>query len=281
MARSCVATPPGPAIEVVMQESDLLVEAPPRARDAAGGRSPAPPPSSPVATPRRRGWLRLAILVVLLAGGYLVARRTVLAPEPVHVTVARVGRGEVQETVTNSRAGTVKARRRAQLSPDVGGRVVELPFRAGDRVAAGAVVLRLDDSVVRAQKGVAERDLAAAQAQSRQACLAAEQARRELERNRSLAAKGIVSADVLDRLATAASTQGAGCDAAQRGIERARAAVGLAQAELSRTVLRAPFDAVVAESSTHIGEFVTPAPPGVPMPRVMDLLDPATVYVSA
>ena len=46
-------------------------------------------------------------------------------------------------------------------------------------------------------------------------------------------------------------------------------------------MLRAPFDAVVAESSTHVGEFVTPAPPGVPMPPVMDLLDPATVYVSA
>jgi HlyD family secretion protein len=265
-----------------MHDSDLLVEPPPHATDAVrtGASAPPPPPAS-ASAPRRRGWLRLAILVVLLAGGYLLARRTVLAPAPVKVTVARVSRGEVQETVTNSRAGTVKARRRAQLSPDVGGRVVELPFRAGDRVPRGAVVLRLDDSVVRAQLGVAQRDLAAAQAQSRQACLAAEQARRELERNRALATQGMLSADVLDRLATAASTQAAGCEAGQRGIERARAAVGLAQAEQSRTVLRAPFDAVVAEASTHVGEFVTPAPPGVPMPPVMDLLDPATVYVSA
>ena len=265
-----------------MQESDLLVESPPRTTGAVGGGSPAPPPpaSAPTRAPRRR-LIRLAIVVVLLAGGYLVARRTVLAPEAVKVTVARVGRGEVQETVTNSRAGTVKARRRAQLSPDVGGRVLELPFRAGDRVPAGAVVLRLDDSIVRAQVEVAERDLAAAQAQSRQACLAAEQARRELDRNRELATQGIVSADVLDRLSTAASTQAAGCEASRRGAERARAAVGLAQAELGRTVLRAPFDAVVAESSTHVGEFVTPAPPGVPMPPVMDLLDPSTVYVSA
>jgi len=265
-----------------MDESDLLVESPPLATPAVErGSPPRQPPAPPAPAPRRRRWLRLAILVVVLIAGVVLARRTVFAPEPVKVIVAQVSRGEVQETVTNSRAGTVKARRRAQLSPDVGGRVVELPFRAGDRVPAGAVVLRLDDSVVRAQLAVAARDVTAAQAQSRQACLAAEQARRELERNRGLAAQGIVSADGLDRLATAASTQGAGCEAAQRGIERARAAVGLAQAELSRTVLRAPFDAVVAESSTHVGEFVTPAPPGVPMPPVMDLLDPATVYVSA
>ena len=265
-----------------MQESDLLVESPPRATDAPGGDTLATlPPPPPPSAPRRRRWVRLAILVVLLIVGLAVVRRTVFAPAPVKVTVAQVSRGEVQETVTNSRAGTVKARRRAQLSPDVGGRVLELPFRAGDRVPKGAVLLRLDDSVVRAQLGVAQRDLAAAQAQSRQACLAADQARRELERNRTLASQGIVSADVLDRLSTAASTQAAGCEAGQRGAERARAAVGLAQAELSRTVLRAPFDAVVAESSTHVGEFVTPAPPGVPMPPVMDLLDPATVYVSA
>jgi len=262
-------------------ESDLLVESPPRSSPAASGGAPPPPSSAPSPRSRRTRWLRVAVALAALVGVWLILRATVFAPEPLRVAVAGVSRGEVEETVTNSRAGTVKARRRAQLSPDVGGRVVELPYQAGDRVRAGAVVLRLDDSVPRAQLGVAERELATAQAQARQACLAAEQARRELERNRALAAQGMISADGLDRLVTAAATQGAGCEAAQRGADRARASVGLVRAELARTVLRAPFDAVVAEASTHVGEFVTPAPPGVPMPPVMDLLDPATVYVSA
>ncbi|HXT21787.1 MAG TPA: biotin/lipoyl-binding protein, partial [Thermoanaerobaculia bacterium] len=157
-----------------MAESQLL-ESPlrPASPVASGGARPPLPSTAPSAPPRRRRWLRLAILVVGLIVGLTVTRRTVFAPKPVEVVVARVERGRVEETVTNSRAGTVKARRRAQLSPDVGGRVVELPFREGDRVPAGALVLRLDDSVVRAQLAVAERDLAAAQAQSRQACLAA------------------------------------------------------------------------------------------------------------
>src|SRR5262245_53814930 len=149
-----------------MAEPELLVESPPRALAPAPGSGAAPAPlrstPSPASLPRRRRWLRLAILVVGLLAGLTVARRTIWAPEAVAVAVARVERGRVEETVTNSRAGTVKARRRAQLSPDVGGRVLELPFRAGDRVPAGAVVLRLDDSIVRAQVDVAERDLAAA-----------------------------------------------------------------------------------------------------------------------
>src|SRR5687768_4836671 len=195
-----------------MAESELLLESPPRPGPPAPVGKPSLPAAgrSPRSHPQR--WLRLSIAIVLAIAVVVLLRRTVFAPEPVKVVVAQVARGEVQETVTNSRAGTVKARRRAQLSPDVGGRVVELPFRAGDRVPAGAVVMRLDDSVVRAQLAVTARDLAAAQAQSRQACFAAEQARRELERNRGLAAQGIVSADGLDRLATAASTQGAGCE---------------------------------------------------------------------
>ena len=243
-----------------------------------------PPPAVPAragrAAPRRRA-LRWALAAAAVGVAALVLRATWLAPEPVAVTAATVGRGPVEETVTNSRAGTVRARRRAKLSPEIGGRVVELPFAKGDRVSAGAVILRLDDALQRASLEIARRDLAAVQAQARQACLGAEQARRELERNRGLAAQGIVSVELLDRLATAASTQDAACDAAGRTTERSRAAVALAAAELDRTVLRAPFDAVLAELSTDLGEYVTPSPPGVPMPPVVDLLDPGSVYVSA
>ena len=264
-----------------MPEPELLVE--PTARPSAPAPSLPPPlPSTaPSVRSRPRRWLRLLILIVGLLAGLTLVRSTIFAPDVVAVSVAPVTRGAVEETVTNSRAGTVKARRRAQLSPEIGGRVAALPFREGDRVPAGAVVLRLDDAVPRAQLAVAERDLAASGAQSKQACLAAAQAQRDLERNRGLAAQGMLSADMLDRLVTTASTQAAGCEAARGAVERARAAVGLVRAELARTVLRAPFPAIVAQQSTQIGEFVTPAPPGVPMPPVIDLLDPSTVYVSA
>src|SRR5581483_3306601 len=244
------------------------------------GETPGHRPPARAAKPRRR-WLRWMVAALLVAAAVVALRLTVFAVKPVAVTVATVDRGPVEETVTNSRAGTVKARRRAQLAPEVGGRVVELPHRAGDRVRAGDVVLRLADALPRAQLEVTRRELGSAEAQSRQACLAAEQAHRELQRNRGLQAQGIVSTAVLDQLATAASTQDAACDAARGNVERARAAAGLAQVDLDRTVLRAPFDAVVAQVSTDLGEFVTPAPPGVPMPPALDLLDPSSLYVSA
>jgi HlyD family secretion protein len=45
-------------------------------------------------------------------------------------------------------------------------------------------------------------------------------------------------------------------------------------------VLRAPFDGVVADLRTEVGEFITPSPPGLPIPPVLELIDPDAIYVS-
>ncbi len=53
------------------------------------------------------------------------------------------------------------------------------------------------------------------------------------------------------------------------------------EVQLEFTELRAPFAGTVAEVSTEVGEYITPSPPGLPIPPVIDLLDPASIYVSA
>ncbi|HUF78967.1 MAG TPA: efflux RND transporter periplasmic adaptor subunit, partial [Thermoanaerobaculia bacterium] len=89
------------------------------------------------------------------------------------------------------------------------------------------------------------------------------------------------SESLLDQAVTAAETSAAGCAAARAGVDRARSAIGLARTRVEQTVLRAPFDGVVADLFVEIGEWITPAPPGVPVPPVLDLIDPSSIYVSA
>ena len=64
-----------------------------------------------------RKWLRRAAVALLL----LVLGAALLwwlgRPKPVTVLTAAVGRGTVEATVANTRAGTVEACRRAKLSP--------------------------------------------------------------------------------------------------------------------------------------------------------------------
>ncbi len=228
----------------------------------------------------RRWGIRLVTAAALVAAAILL-RATVLVAKPVVVEVALVERGTVEETVTNSRAGTVRVRRRARLSPQIGGTVVELPFREGERLRAGDVVLRLDDRLQKARLELAERDLEAATAATLEPCLGSERAERERERMRGLIASGIISANRLDQVESVAETSAAACHAGRTAEERARAAVALAAAELELTILAAPFDGVVAELSTELGEYSTPSPPGVPVPPVIDLMDPSSIYVSA
>ena len=97
-----------------------------------------------------RVWSRWLVVVGLVAL-VVVLRLTVFAPQVLPVRVVAVEKGRVEETVTNSRAGTVKARRRAKLAPEIGGRVLELPRRRGVRVKKGELLLRVDDALQKAQ----------------------------------------------------------------------------------------------------------------------------------
>ena len=226
-------------------------------------------------------WIKRLLIVVILAAVALTIRFTLLRPKPIPVEVVAVDKGRVEETVTNTRAGTVRARRRAKLSPEFGGQVVEIPFREGDQVRRGQIMLRLEDSLYRARLDLAHRELEALQSDRQRVCLEAERAGREFERNQRLAREEIVSADLLDNIDSLRQGAEAACSAAEANVSRARASITLAQTELEKTVLRSPFDGIVAEVSTEVGEWTTPSPPALPVPPVIDILDPTSVYISA
>ena len=227
---------------------------------------------------RKFKWILAGVAIAVVG---VVVRYTVFAPDVVDVRTSAVEKGLVEQTVTNTRAGTVRVRRRAELSPQIGGLVVNLPHREGDWVEAGEVLVQLDDSAQKAELLSARTTVEAAVAQADEACLAAELAEKELIRSENLHAKGIASDQNLDILRTDRDRTRAGCVAARAAIEQAAARVGSADVQMAFTTLRAPFSGTIAELSTEVGEYITPSPPGLPIPPVIDLLDPASIYVSA
>ncbi len=226
-------------------------------------------------------YAKTAIVLTLLVLLGLALRYLVFVPEPVAVVVALAAPGGVEETVTNTRAGTVMARRRAKLSPEMGGMVLAIPLREGQRVKRGDVVLRLDDRLQQAELVLAEKDREASLSREQEACLSADRAERERERTARLAQQAIASEDLLDRASTEALRAHAACEAARANVARARAAVALGETRVEKMVLRAPFDAIVAEVDAELGEWVTPSPPALPVPAAIDILDPDSIYISA
>ena len=226
-------------------------------------------------------WTKAALWLIGGVGLAALLRLTVLRPSAVPITVYRVSVGRVEETVTNSRAGTVKSRRRATLSPEVGGRVAELPARKGTRVVRGEVLMRVADADYRSQVLLQEAAVSTARSARKEACRQAELAERDLARNQSLASDQIVSAELLDQLQSRRDVAVAACETAATRILQAEAALALARANLEKTVMHAPFDGIVADVTTELGEWIMPAPPGLPIPPVIVLYDDAATYISA
>ena len=131
----------------------------------------------------------------------------------------------------------VQARNHAALSTRVPASVVELPYQEGQRVPAGAVVVRLDDAAVRAAVTAAEAGAKAAEA--------------DLARMKALVEQGIVAPRELERASAAASG--------------ARAQLTAARDTLSYSVLRSPFAGRVAVRRVNLGDV---ASPGLPLVEI-------------
>jgi HlyD family secretion protein len=216
-----------------------------------------------------------------LAGVVWTLRLTYFQPAVVPVSVVRVAIGSVEELITNNKAGTVTARRRASLAPEIGGRVVRLPVAEGDRVRRGDMLLALWDADLRAQLTLQHRSHDAARSAAAEACAFADFAAAERDRSRRLLALGAISQQALAQAENQWTTAVASCAAANARVAQASAAVDLARATLDKTVLYAPFDAVVSKVSANVGEWLTPSPAGLPMPAAMELVDVESIYVRA
>jgi len=202
-------------------------------------------------------------------------------PKPVEVTLATVARGEVEATVSNTRAGTVKACRRAKMAPPSGGQISQLLVKKGQRVAAGQVLLKLWSDDLQAEDRLAKDQLNTSQKQMQQACEQADLAEKEAVRAHQLQAQGFISPQGLDQKDSAAKVARAGCESARSQIDQNRSRIEVARAGLERMTLRAPFAGIVADISGEQGEFSTPSPPGIPTPPAIDLIDDSCMFVSA
>lgn len=202
-------------------------------------------------------------------------------PEPLAVWVVPVDTGPVEQTVANTRAGTIKACRRSKLSMPVGGVVDRLLVKKGDHIKQGQLMLSLWSQDREAAVAEAKAALAGAESQAAQTCVLAERAERDAKRQQTLVAKQLISVDAADNAQSAANAQSKACAAAQAQVDAARSQRDMQQSVLGRLQLIAPFDGVVAEINGELGEYITPSPPGVATPPAVDLIDTSCLYVTA
>lgn len=220
-------------------------------------------------------------IVVLVAILLAVATGYFTRSKPISVVLQKVERGNVEASVSNTRAGTVKPCRRAKLAPAAGGQISKMLVKKGERVAAGQILLELWDQDMHAQERLSRDQLKTSELRVREVCSMAEASQRDAERSKELMQKGFISSQQLDRALTDAQSRQASCDAARSDIAQSKSRIKVVETGLERMVLRAPFAGIVADISGELGEYATPSPPGIPTLPAVDLIDDSCLFVSA
>lgn len=219
-----------------------------------------------------RGWL-VAVLVVAAGAVGLVMYSRRKDPVPVRVTV--IGRGKVEESVTSTKAGSVRSRRAADLGADAAGIVTALKVREGAAVSAGDLLLSVDHREPEAALAAAEKELSATEALLDEAKARQKDAVRERARLEGLRQSQGVSQAELDAASTAVSVAEATVAAASARIEARKADVERAKVVVKKCDLFAPFAGVISERLVEEGEWVSPGR------VVLRLFDPGRLYVRA
>jgi RND family efflux transporter MFP subunit len=201
-------------------------------------------PTAPPAGARR--WVRIGVAtggMVVLVVALLLTRAKLRAAVEVHLAPATmVTPGQSGAVLVAS--GYVVAQRKAAVASKGTGRLIYLGVIEGDRVRAGQVIARLEDSDVRAQLAQARANLQLSQADLRNV-------ERSLARARALRDSEFTTTASVDS-AEARYLQ------VKSGIAVAEAVVEGAQVALENTIIRAPFDGTVLSKDADVGEVVAP-----------------------
>jgi HlyD family secretion protein len=184
------------------------------------------------------------------------------------VRTEAVRRGILIETV--SAPGEIEPNTKVDISAEVSARILELPFREGAEVKRGDLIVRLDDSDLRARLDAAKarREGEQFRLEAERARLAGPQhslanARTTLDRQRALFETGDVSRQALDDAINRVEELEAQVEAGVRNISVIESSVAAAAADIgqveeltAKTIMRSPIDGTMTLLNAEVGELV-------------------------
>jgi membrane fusion protein (multidrug efflux system) len=146
--------------------------------------------------------------------------------------------------LVESAVGTIRPVHETTIGAKLLARVVEVNLKAGQVVKSGDVLMRLDDTDLRAKRRQAEAVLNAAEA-------ALIQAESDANRSTSLLKSNAVSRQEHERAFTAVRS-------AEAELCRAKESINEIQATLDWATIRSPIGGIVIDKKIDVGDMVTP-----------------------
>jgi len=147
-------------------------------------------------------------------------------PPAITVEAVKVITSPMPQTIVA--VGSLRSDESIMLRPESAGRISEITFQEGQRIAKGAPLVKLDSAIPQAEVSQAKANLTLAKS--------------KFDRAVDLAQRSFISGQAKDE--------------AENNFKVAEASLQLAQAKLAKTDIKAPFSGIIGLRSVSVGDYV-------------------------
>lgn len=212
-------------------------------------------------TPAVWPWVLGGVLAILvIVGGYQLFSES--APLPVKVQMARMATVDSSSASVLDATGYVVARRQANVSSKVTGRVLEVLIEEGMSVAKGQIVARLDDVNAKKSFDVTNAEMDAAKAQVAEVRARLTESKLNFDRHTILLEKKLVSQAAFDLVKANYDSLRAQLNNREEIVNVNEKLLAQQKQNLDDFILRAPFAGVVIAKTSQPGEMISPISAG-------------------
>lgn len=155
-----------------------------------------------------------------------------------------------------SATGKIQPSTEVKISSEVSGEIIELPFKEGQKVNKGDLLVKVNPDLIQAALNRSQAGYLNVQANLSQAEATLKEATANYERNKSLFERGVISKADWDRSIANYEGSVAARSSAYYSVQSAAASVNEARDNLARTTIYAPIDGSISLLSVELGERV-------------------------
>ncbi len=170
------------------------------------------------------------------------------------VTIEAVSLRDIVEKV--SATGKIQPEVEVKISSEVSGEILELPFKEGQEVKKGDLLVRVNPDLVQSALNRSQATYSNAQAGLQQAEANLKQAKADYNRSKTLFDKGVISKADWDRAVATFESAEASKNSAYYSVKSAGATVNEARDNLNRTTIYAPMSGTISKLNVELGERV-------------------------
>ncbi|WP_299098729.1 efflux RND transporter periplasmic adaptor subunit [uncultured Winogradskyella sp.] len=199
----------------------------------------------------------ILVVVVVLLLGLLAGSKMGLFGKKGNfkaVTEKEVTLRDIIETV--SATGKIQPEVEVKISSEVSGEILELPFKEGQEVKKGDLLVRVNPDLIQSAVSRSQASYQNVRAGLEQAEANLKQSKADYDRNKTLFDKGVISKADWDRSIATYETAVAGKNSAYYNVQSAAATVNEAKDNLNRTTIYAPMSGTISRLNVELGERV-------------------------